>query len=53
MGCHRRRSLQRTREYIVNELKLIQDAQGDGYLGALMDKDRIDERLSFNSSAKA
>ena len=24
-------------DYIVNELKVIQDAQGDGYLGALMD----------------
>src|SRR3954468_16441872 len=24
-------------DYIVNEMKLIQEAQGDGYLGALMD----------------
>src|SRR5215475_4447405 len=28
--------------YIVNELKLIQDAQADGYLGALMDRNRVD-----------
>jgi DUF1680 family protein len=29
-------------DYIVSELKQIQDAQGDGYLGALLDKDGID-----------
>jgi uncharacterized protein len=34
-------------EYIVNELKIIQDAQGDGYLGALMDRDRVDGKVLF------
>jgi uncharacterized protein len=34
-------------DYIVNELKLIQAAQGDGYVGALMDKDRVDGKLLF------
>src|ERR1039458_5362946 len=33
--------------YIVNELKLIQDAQGDGYLGALMDRNRVDGKILF------
>jgi uncharacterized protein len=39
-------------DYIVNELKLIQDAQSDGYLGALMDKDRIDGKVLFEQLAK-
>jgi DUF1680 family protein len=38
--------------YIVNELKLIQDAQGDGYLGALMDRDRTDGKLLFQQLSK-
>ncbi len=33
--------------YIVNELKAIQDAQGDGYLGALMDRNRVDGKTLF------
>ena len=33
--------------YIVNELKLIQDAQGDGYLGALMDRNRTEGKILF------
>ena len=33
--------------YIVDELKLIQDAQGNGYLGALMDRNRIDGKTLF------
>lgn len=33
--------------YIVSELKLIQDAQGDGYLGALMDRNRVDGKTLF------
>jgi DUF1680 family protein len=33
--------------YIVNELKVIQDAQGDGYLGALMDRNRVDGKALF------
>ncbi len=39
-------------DYIVSELKLIQDAQGDGYLGALMDRDRIDGKLLFQELTK-
>jgi DUF1680 family protein len=38
--------------YIVNELKLIQDAQGDGYLGALMDRDRVDGKTLFQQLSK-
>lgn len=33
--------------YIVNELKTIQDAQGDGYLGALMDRNRTEGKILF------
>jgi uncharacterized protein len=33
--------------YIVNELKLIQDAQGDGYVGALMDNSKTDGKILF------
>jgi uncharacterized protein len=39
-------------DYIVGELKLIQDAQGDGYLGALMDRDRVDGKLLFQELTK-
>lgn len=39
-------------DYIVGELKLIQDAQGDGYVGALMDRDRIDGKLLFQELTK-
>jgi hypothetical protein len=39
-------------DYIVNELKLIQDAQGDGYLGALMDRDRVDGKSLFEQLSK-
>src|ERR1044072_8775869 len=38
--------------YIVSELKAIQDAQGDGYLGALMDKDRVDGKTLFEQLSK-
>jgi DUF1680 family protein len=38
--------------YIVNELKLIQDAQGDGYLGALMDRERTEGKLLFQQLSK-
>jgi DUF1680 family protein len=38
--------------YIVSELKLIQDAQGDGYLGALMDRDRTDGKILFQQLSK-
>ena len=33
--------------YIVNQLKVIQDAQGDGYLGALMDRNRVEGKTLF------
>jgi uncharacterized protein len=39
-------------DYMVNELKVIQDAQGDGYLGAQMDKDRVDGKLLFQQLTK-
>jgi uncharacterized protein len=39
-------------DYIVTELKLIQDAQADGYLGALMDKDRVDGKVLFEQLSK-
>ncbi|MCX6626588.1 MAG: glycoside hydrolase family 127 protein, partial [Candidatus Solibacter sp.] len=39
-------------DYIVNELKLIQDAQADGYVGALMDKDRVDGKSLFEQLSK-
>jgi DUF1680 family protein len=38
--------------YIVNDLRLIQDAQGDGYLGALMDRDRTDGKTLFQQLTK-
>ena len=39
-------------DYIVNELKLIQNAHGDGYLGALMDKDRVDGKALFEQLSR-
>jgi DUF1680 family protein len=39
-------------DYIVGELKLIQDAQGDGYIGALLDKDGVDGKLHFQELCK-
>ena len=39
-------------DYVVNELKVIQDAQADGYLGALMDKDRVDGKSLFEQLSK-
>jgi DUF1680 family protein len=33
--------------YLVSELKLIQDAQGDGYVGALMDNSKTDGKVLF------
>jgi uncharacterized protein len=33
--------------YIVNEMKVIQDAQRDGYIGGLMDRNRVDGKLLF------
>ena len=34
-------------DYIVSELQVIQKAQGDGYVGALMDRDRVDGKTLF------
>ena len=34
-------------DYLVSELKTIQDAQGDGYLGALMDNQGVDGKVRF------
>ena len=39
-------------DYIVNELKEIQDKQGDGYLGALTDDKGTDGKVLFNQIAK-
>src|SRR5438477_952515 len=38
--------------YIVSELKAIQHAQGDGYLGALMDNQGVDGKLHFQELCK-
>src|SRR5258708_17885329 len=39
-------------DYIVKELKTIQDAQGDGYLGALMDNQGVDGKVRFRELCK-
>ncbi len=39
-------------DYIVSELKTIQDAQGDGYLGALMDNQGVDGKIRFQELCK-
>jgi hypothetical protein len=39
-------------DYIVSELKAIQDAQGDGYLGALLDAQGGDGKLHFQELCK-
>ncbi|HKE22846.1 MAG TPA: beta-L-arabinofuranosidase domain-containing protein [Bryobacteraceae bacterium] len=39
-------------DYIVNELKLIQQAQADGYVGALMDNSRTDGKVLFQELSK-
>lgn len=39
-------------DYIVSELKTIQDAQGDGYLGALQDGQGVDGKLRFQELCK-
>jgi uncharacterized protein len=39
-------------DYIVGELKQVQDAQGDGYIGALLDKDGTDGKLHFQELCK-
>jgi len=39
-------------DYIVSELKTIQDAQGDGYLGALLDNQGLDGKIHFQELCK-
>ncbi|HEV2196975.1 MAG TPA: beta-L-arabinofuranosidase domain-containing protein [Candidatus Acidoferrum sp.] len=39
-------------DYIVGELKTIQDAQGDGYLGALLDNQGVDGKVRFQELCK-
>jgi DUF1680 family protein len=39
-------------DYIVKELKEIQDAQKDGYLGGIMDREGIDGKVRFQELAK-
>ncbi|HYL85982.1 MAG TPA: beta-L-arabinofuranosidase domain-containing protein [Candidatus Angelobacter sp.] len=39
-------------DYIVQELKTIQDAQGDGYLGALLDAQGGDGKVRFQELCK-
>lgn len=39
-------------DYIVNELKLIQDAHGDGYIGALMDAKKTEGKTLFEQLSK-
>jgi uncharacterized protein len=38
--------------YIVAELKAIQEAQGDGYLGALLDNQGVDGKVHFQELCK-
>jgi uncharacterized protein len=38
--------------YIVSQLQEIQDKQGDGYIGALMDKDGVDGKVRFAEVAR-
>jgi DUF1680 family protein len=39
-------------DYIVKELKEIQDKQGDGYIGALMDAQGVDGKVRFQDLSK-
>jgi hypothetical protein len=39
-------------DYMVKELKEIQDKQGDGYIGAIMDRDNVDGKVRFQELAK-
>ena len=39
-------------DYIVRELKEIQDKQGDGYIGALMDGQGVDGKVRFQDLSK-
>jgi hypothetical protein len=39
-------------DYLVAELKAVQDAQGDGYIGAQKDKDGVDAKVLFQALSK-
>jgi len=39
-------------DYIVSELKAVQDAQGDGYIGALQDGQGVDGKIRFQELCK-
>src|SRR6266705_5956258 len=34
-------------DYLVKEMKEVQDKRGDGYIGALLDKDGVDGKVRF------
>lgn len=39
-------------DYIVSQLKEVQDAQGDGYIGALIDGQGVDGKIRFQDLSK-
>jgi len=39
-------------DYLVKELKEVQDEQGDGYIGAQADRDNVDAKVRFHELAK-
>jgi DUF1680 family protein len=39
-------------DYIVSELRAVQDAQGDGYIGALLDGQGVDGKVRFQELCK-
>jgi DUF1680 family protein len=39
-------------DLIVREMKEVQDKQGDGYIGALQDKDNVDGKIRFQEVAQ-
>ncbi len=39
-------------DYLVEELKAVQDKQGDGYIGAQADKDGVDGKVLFQALSK-
>jgi hypothetical protein len=39
-------------EYLVSELKVVQDRQGDGYIGAQADKDGVDGKVRFQELSR-
>src|SRR5205814_6655666 len=39
-------------DYLVAQLKEVQDKRGDGYIGALLDKDGVDGKVRFEDLCK-